>query len=76
MPRSEREPERCDLVVVTHGHDDHVGDAVAIAKRFECPVVAPVELRGWLSSQGLAAGHGAGAEQGRHSPVRRDSQSR
>lgn len=48
-PESEREPERCDLVVLTHGHSDHLGDAVAIAKQFECPVVAPVELRDWLS---------------------------
>jgi L-ascorbate metabolism protein UlaG (beta-lactamase superfamily) len=49
-PESEREPERCDLVVVTHGHGDHLGDAVAIAKRLDCPVVAPVELRDWLST--------------------------
>jgi L-ascorbate metabolism protein UlaG (beta-lactamase superfamily) len=52
-PDSEREPERCDLVVVTHGHDDHVGDTLAIAGRFDCPVVAQVELRGWLASKGL-----------------------
>ena len=49
-PDAEREPERCDLVIVTHGHGDHVGDAVAISKRFECPVVAQVELRDWLST--------------------------
>jgi L-ascorbate metabolism protein UlaG (beta-lactamase superfamily) len=48
-PDGEREPERCDLVVLTHGHQDHLGDTVAIAQRFECPVVAPVELRDWLS---------------------------
>jgi L-ascorbate metabolism protein UlaG (beta-lactamase superfamily) len=53
-PEGEREPERCDLVVLTHGHDDHVGDAVAIGQRFDCPVVAQVEVRGWLSGQGLA----------------------
>ncbi len=49
-PEDERTPERCDLVALTHGHGDHVGDTVAIAKRFECPVVAPVELRGWLTA--------------------------
>ena len=53
-PESELEPERCDLLLVTHGHGDHVGDAVAIAKRFGCPVVAQVELRGWLTAQGVA----------------------
>ena len=52
-PEDEREPERCDLVLLTHGHGDHLGDAVAVAGRFGCPVVAPVELRDWLS-----AGHG------------------
>jgi L-ascorbate metabolism protein UlaG (beta-lactamase superfamily) len=52
-PDSERSPERCDLIALTHGHDDHVGDTVELAKRFECPVVALVELRGWLSGQGL-----------------------
>jgi L-ascorbate metabolism protein UlaG (beta-lactamase superfamily) len=52
-PDGEREPERCDLVVITHGHDDHVGDAVAIGTRFGCPVVAQVELRGWLAGKGL-----------------------
>lgn len=52
-PDAEREPERCDLLVVTHGHDDHVGDAVALAQRFECPLVAQVELRGWFAGKGL-----------------------
>ena len=49
-PDSEREPERCDLVLLTHGHGDHLGDSVTIAQRFDCPVVAPVELRDWLSA--------------------------
>jgi L-ascorbate metabolism protein UlaG (beta-lactamase superfamily) len=53
-PDSEREPERCDLLLVTHGHGDHVGDAVAIQQAFGCPVVAQVELHGWLTSQGVA----------------------
>jgi L-ascorbate metabolism protein UlaG (beta-lactamase superfamily) len=53
-PDSEREPERCDLILLTHGHDDHLGDTVAIAQRFECPVLAQVELRGWLSLNGLS----------------------
>jgi len=53
-PENERKPERVDLIAVTHGHDDHVGDAVALHQRFGCPVVAQVELRGWLTSQGVA----------------------
>jgi L-ascorbate metabolism protein UlaG (beta-lactamase superfamily) len=53
-PKSELQPERCDLLVLTHGHGDHVGDTVAIHQRFGCPVVAQVELRGWLTRQGVA----------------------
>ena len=52
-PDGELEPVRCDLVLLTHGHDDHVGDTVAIHQRLRCPVVAQVELRGWLSTQGV-----------------------
>jgi L-ascorbate metabolism protein UlaG (beta-lactamase superfamily) len=54
-PPAELEPERCDVVLLTHGHDDHVGDTVALHQRFGCPVVALVELRGWLAGQGIEA---------------------
>jgi L-ascorbate metabolism protein UlaG (beta-lactamase superfamily) len=33
-PKSADQVERCDLLLVTHGHGDHVGDAVALASRF------------------------------------------
>ncbi len=52
-PEPEQSPERVDLILVTHGHDDHVGDTVELAQRFECPVVAQVEVRGWLATNGL-----------------------
>jgi L-ascorbate metabolism protein UlaG (beta-lactamase superfamily) len=52
-PESEQEPGRVDLIALTHGHDDHVGDTLALARRFACPVAAQVELGGWLSTQGL-----------------------
>jgi len=52
-PDEEREPERCDLVLLTHGHGDHLGDTVSIHQRFGCPVVAQVELRGWLTANGV-----------------------
>jgi L-ascorbate metabolism protein UlaG (beta-lactamase superfamily) len=52
-PDSEKEPERVDLIALTHGHDDHVGSTVQLAQQFDCPVVALIELRGWLSTHGL-----------------------
>ena len=51
-PQSELEPERVDVIAVTHGHGDHVGDTVDLAKKHSCPVVALVELAGWISNQG------------------------
>ncbi len=54
-PESELQPERCDLILLTHGHGDHLGDTVSLHERFGCPVVAQIELRGWLTSQGVAS---------------------
>ncbi len=54
-PDAEKEPERVDLIAVTHGHGDHVGDTVELWKKFKPPVVALVELRGWLAGQGVEA---------------------
>jgi L-ascorbate metabolism protein UlaG (beta-lactamase superfamily) len=53
-PEQEREPERVDLIALTHGHDDHVGQTIDLAQRFDCPVIALVELRDWLWTQGLS----------------------
>src|SRR6478672_13667822 len=53
-PEGEVTPERVDMIAITHGHGDHVGDAVDLAKKHEATVVAPVELADWLQSkQGL-----------------------
>jgi L-ascorbate metabolism protein UlaG (beta-lactamase superfamily) len=52
-PENELDPERADIVAVTHGHGDHVGDTVDIAKKHGSTVVAIVELSGWLGKQGV-----------------------
>jgi L-ascorbate metabolism protein UlaG (beta-lactamase superfamily) len=52
-PESEQDPDRADIIALTHGHGDHVGDTVELAKKTGATVVAPVELAGWLGSQGV-----------------------
>src|SRR5262249_58537806 len=42
-----------DLMLVTHGHDDHTADAVAVARATGARVVAPYELAVWLGHKGL-----------------------
>jgi L-ascorbate metabolism protein UlaG (beta-lactamase superfamily) len=38
-----------DAILLTHGHGDHIGDTVAIARRTGAPVLAIVELAGEIS---------------------------
>src|SRR2546427_829902 len=40
-------------ILLTHGHVDHVADAIAVAKRTGAHCVALVELAGWLGEQGV-----------------------
>ncbi len=47
-PESELEPERVDVIALTHAHGDHLGDTVDLAKKHGCTVIAPVELADWL----------------------------
>jgi L-ascorbate metabolism protein UlaG (beta-lactamase superfamily) len=51
-PRSPRPAEsidRCDLLLVTHGHDDHMGDAVALASRLRPAWPCIHEMSLWLA---------------------------
>jgi L-ascorbate metabolism protein UlaG (beta-lactamase superfamily) len=40
-------------ILLTHGHADHIGDTVAIAKRAGVPVVAITELAGEIGEEGV-----------------------
>src|SRR4051794_9385277 len=44
---------QADAIFLSHGHADHVGDTVAIAKRTGAPVVAVVELANEIGGQGV-----------------------
>jgi len=50
-PEGEQTPERVDVVALTHGHGDHVGDTVELARKHGATVIAPVELAGWLQGK-------------------------
>ncbi len=42
-----------DVILVSHGHGDHIGDAVPIAKRTGAQVISNFEIVNWLGAQGL-----------------------
>jgi L-ascorbate metabolism protein UlaG (beta-lactamase superfamily) len=63
-PEGEQSPEGVDIIALTHGHSDHVGDTVQLAKRFGAELVAQVELKGWLGKQGAPVGQLPGINKG------------
>jgi len=46
-----------DYILISHGHEDHVADAVSIAKRTGAKVVSNFEIVTWFGSQGVENGH-------------------
>jgi L-ascorbate metabolism protein UlaG (beta-lactamase superfamily) len=42
----------CDYILVTHGHNDHVGDTVGLARRHKSTVIATFELCTYFEQQG------------------------
>jgi L-ascorbate metabolism protein UlaG (beta-lactamase superfamily) len=52
------EQAQADFILVSHGHGDHVGDTIAIAKRTGATVVANFEIHLWMKNQGLEKVHG------------------
>jgi L-ascorbate metabolism protein UlaG (beta-lactamase superfamily) len=45
--------DRADLILATHGHFDHIGDLVAVARATGAPVVGIFELCTWLQQKGV-----------------------
>jgi L-ascorbate metabolism protein UlaG (beta-lactamase superfamily) len=45
--------DKADVICVSHGHSDHTGDVVAVARATGAPVVAVFELANWFSGAGL-----------------------
>ncbi len=47
-----------DFILITHGHGDHVGDTVSIAKRTGATAISNFEITSWLAAQGVPKTHG------------------
>jgi L-ascorbate metabolism protein UlaG (beta-lactamase superfamily) len=52
-PEKEKSVRKADILLCTHGHFDHIGDAVEIAKKHHPKVVGIPELCGWLEKKGV-----------------------
>lgn len=51
-PNENKKFDKIDLMLCTHGHFDHIGDAVALAKQHKPKIVAIFELGAWLEKKG------------------------
>jgi L-ascorbate metabolism protein UlaG (beta-lactamase superfamily) len=47
-----------DFILITHGHADHVGDAIALAERTGATTIANYEISQWLGKHGVKKVHG------------------
>jgi L-ascorbate metabolism protein UlaG (beta-lactamase superfamily) len=63
-PDGEKEPERVDVIALTHGHGDHVGESADLGKRFSPKLVAIIELASWLEGEGFPNGSQLGMNKG------------
>jgi L-ascorbate metabolism protein UlaG (beta-lactamase superfamily) len=59
-PLAARTPDQVDaeLLLLSHGHGDHVGDTVSIGARTGATVITNAEIGGWLRGKGLEKVHG------------------
>jgi L-ascorbate metabolism protein UlaG (beta-lactamase superfamily) len=52
-PAKEKDVRTVDVMLITHGHGDHIGDAVEIAKKQKPKIVGIPEMIGWLEKKGV-----------------------
>jgi len=53
-PERFKQLEKIDLMLITHGHFDHIGDAVTLAAKHKPKVVGIFEICEWLGRKGVA----------------------
>ncbi|MBA9026318.1 metal-dependent hydrolase [Peribacillus huizhouensis] len=47
-----------DVIILTHGHGDHLGDTVELAKKHDALVIGSAEMAHYLGAQGVERTHG------------------
>lgn len=52
FPKGFKLPEKIDYILLTHGHGDHISDAVPVAEKTGATVVAIYELADYVAKQG------------------------
>jgi L-ascorbate metabolism protein UlaG (beta-lactamase superfamily) len=52
-PETLKNVDKCDVMLITHGHFDHIHDAVPVARQHSPQVVGIPELLHWLESKGV-----------------------
>jgi L-ascorbate metabolism protein UlaG (beta-lactamase superfamily) len=52
-PASFKKLDRLDVMLITHGHGDHAGDALTLAREFKPQIVCIYEMYLWLASKGI-----------------------
>lgn len=54
-PRAKVKPEEidCDYILISHGHDDHLGDAILIARRTGATIISTFEVAMYCARQGV-----------------------
>jgi L-ascorbate metabolism protein UlaG (beta-lactamase superfamily) len=53
-PRDQRAFDKIDVMTISHGHGDHIGDAVTLAKKFKPAIVCNHEIHLFLTRKGVA----------------------
>ncbi len=48
---------KADFILISHGHNDHIADAVTIAKRTGATVICSFEIQDWLNKKGISNIH-------------------
>ena len=52
-PPAHKRIDRADVILLSHGHFDHTGDIVSVARATGAPVVAVFELASWVEPKGV-----------------------